>query len=206
MTTRANNRTLGLSVIQEKFKWIKEGEEKERPVLLALSRTARRRYARNMKEYIKARAQYFATLGKPDPRAIDIASGLDANIRETICTSFEYEDLQYRPLHFMYCCQAFFTSVRLVVSTTSSSLQDPYVPAGASLLAKRREASETFRAIREKSLAISVRLSPSRTFKDKSRNIADGVQASPPPSASLVSRAVFYAPWAANIQRRRVRS
>eukprot|EP00939_MAST-03C_sp_MAST-3C-sp1_P001527 g1527.t1 len=97
MTTRANNRTLGLSVIQEKFKWIKEGEEKERPVLLALSRTARRRYARNMKEYVKARAQYFATLGKPDPRTIDIASGLDANIRETICTSFEYETAEPTP-------------------------------------------------------------------------------------------------------------
>ena len=88
MTSR---HTTDVSVIQEDFKWMEYGEEQEAPTLTALTTQVRRRYARNVERYKNARANYFASLGKEDPRKVSIMSGLDTNTRLSIIAAAKYD-------------------------------------------------------------------------------------------------------------------
>ena len=88
MTSR---HTTDVSVIQEDFKWMEYGKEQEAPTLTALTTQVRRKYARDVERYKTARADYFASLGKDDPRKINIMTGLDANTRLSIIAAAEFD-------------------------------------------------------------------------------------------------------------------
>ena len=87
-TRRISN--MDVSVIQEDFKWMRAGKETPAPRLTGITPLERRKYTREMKEYARERAAYFASLGKDDPRTITITSGLDATIRLTIISASEF--------------------------------------------------------------------------------------------------------------------